>query len=176
MIEEIIHQKLIKALAERLPDALAQASTIPFTYQRRDKDGKYTEAVEHHALQSPQEIFSAEANRLYWPSVIVHYSGSTYTETECEQSAHGLQGEAAFDVDIALADGDEQLLTWLWHRYTQAVKSVLLQLSSVDLWAAYDGQDYQPSISIIGAVITNAATEEGRMYSRRGSVSILVRF
>jgi hypothetical protein len=176
VIEEIIHQKLIKALAERLPDALAQAAETPFTYQRRAKDADYTEVSERHVLPTPQEIFSAEANRLYWPSVIVHYSGSTYTETECEQGAHGLQGEAAFDVDIALADGDEQLLTWLWHRYAQAVKGVLLQLSSADLWAAYDDQEYQPSIAIIGAVITNAATEEGRMYSRRGSVSILVRF
>lgn len=175
MIEETIHQKIIKALAERLPDALAQASTIPFTYQRRDKDGKYTEAVEHHALQSPQEIFSAEANRLYWPSVIVHYAGSTYTETECDQGERWA-GEVSFDVDIALADGDEQLLTWLWHRYSSTIKGVLTKLSTADLWVQYEGADYDPQISIIGAVITNAATEEGRMYSRRGSISLAVRF
>jgi hypothetical protein len=175
MIEEIIHQKLIKALTDRLPNALAQAAGTPFTYQRRDKDGAYTEVSERHALPTPQEIFSAEANRLYWPSVIVHYSGSTYTETECEQSERWA-GEISFEVDIALADGDEQLLTWLWHRYSSTIKNVLVRLSTADLWAEHDGVDYNPQIAIVGDVITKAATEEGRLYSRHGSVSLLVRF
>ena len=175
MIEEALHQKLIKALTERLPNALASASATPFVYQSRDGQGRHAQVTELHRLEAPQEVLSAEGVRLYFPSIIVQFAGSTYTETEDECGDDRIYGEAAFTVDIALDHGDEQLLTWLWHRYASAVQGILNALSVLDLATDYDGKTYEPQAFVTGKTITSLSTDS-QTFARRGTVELVVRF
>lgn len=174
MIEEALHSKIIQVLHERLPDALREANETPLRFLHRTKEGAFTTREASANLTMPQEIQSVQSARLYFPSLIVHYQASEYTEISDECGCR-YAGDATFLIDLVLVSGDEQSLTWQWHRFMAAIKTALRSVAEFDWACELDGVDYAPQLSFTRLEIIESGAYENQ-FLRRGNLEIQLSF
>lgn len=173
MIEESILQSIITYLRAELPGALANAA--PLNYLDRNDDGSFTARTETPNLPAPQEIWNHIHPRLNFPSVVVQWQATEYTE-EADECGRLRSGVATYTIDLAVVDGESARVQYLWFRYAGAVQSLLLASRQDQRNVESGGVWYEPRWMITRAANGGIAGGDAGLFSASGQIELSVSF